>query len=265
MATISVAKTHYTLQAGTSLSFVNETGFRLQTIDHGDVPSLTIAGELRVSSQPGGDPQELAAVRVGYSSFYEHSLIQITRGGAIRVDTTATNHSSVGIYSGSWTPQIVNDGVIEVTSRLAATGVVNWGFLDETAAAVMNTGVIRVTAAGEARGIGMAAGSYLHNTGTVEVVGGELAVGVSFSQWDSTFRNSGEIRAHSSDPNAPSIAVWFGSNVKGSFINSGLLQGDIALKVESPFEDDPIGDAIFQNTGRMIGDVDMGVGGQALV
>ncbi|MBJ7413068.1 MAG: hypothetical protein JHD15_22295 [Phenylobacterium sp.] len=263
MSTIQISKADYTLAQGTTLTVTNETAFIFQAVDTNDGGWLTIAGDLRVvTTQPPTSPGYVHAVNVGYSSFYGLSRLTITPSGSIRVDTTATSDVAYGTNAGSWTPRIINDGLVEVAARTTAYGIWNWGAINDDVPAITNNGTVRVTSQGNAYGVSMGAGEWLQNNGLIDVFGVDKAVGVSFSQWNSSFRNTGVIRAHDASPIVDSVAVLFGSNVKGFFYNAGTLEGDFALKVVSYYSG---GNDVFQNAGKMVGAVQLGNGNEALL
>lgn len=266
MSTIQISKSDYTLAQGTTLTVTNETAFLFQSVDTNDGGWLTIAGDLRViTTQPPTSPGYVHAVNVGYSSFYGLSRLTITSTGSIHVDTTATSDVAYGTNAGSWTPRIINDGLVEVAARTAAYGLWNWGAINDDVPAITNNGTLKVTSQGSAYGINMAAGEWLQNNGLIDVFGVDKAFGVSFFQFNSSFRNMGVIRAHDANQIVDSVAVLFGSNVKGFFYNGGTLEGDFALKVVSYTSDTRGNDDIFQNAGKLVGAVQLGIGNEALL
>lgn len=188
----------------------------------------------------------------------------VTSTGSIHVDTTATSDAAYGSNAHSWTPRIINDGLIEVAARSYAYGLWNYGAYNTSVPAITNSGTLKVTSQGVASGVSMASGGWLENNGLIDVFGTDKAVGVGFTQHNSTFRNTGVIRAHDANLIGDSIAVQFGSNVKGFFYNAGTLEGDFALKVFS-YTNGPGSDDVFQNAGKMIGAVQLGTGNEALL
>ena len=266
MTTISLAKTDFTLAAGQVMTFTNENGFGLSAIDPNDQPSLTIAGDLELATTQGQTPQILAAVTTGFSSFYAASLVDVTSTGVIHVDATNAPDPAYAYQSGGWGAHFLNDGHIQVVARADAVGISQGSVFNDAIPGVANHGTLEVSSSqGNATGVWMNAGATLQNTGTIDVFAAGATIGVQFSQWDSNFVNSGVIDASDSNPLTDSVAVYFSSNVKKVFLNSGLLEGDYSLKVNDPDAGADPSDQVFQNTGRMLGDVDMGAGGTTLL
>jgi Ca2+-binding RTX toxin-like protein len=259
MTTVVLTNTDFTLAAGQVMTFTNENAFALSASSTSDQPSLTIAGDLELTTTQGRPASGVQAVTTGFSSFYAASLVHVTSTGTLHVDASGTADEAYGYKSGGWGAHILNDGHIDVLARGNAVGLFQGLVQNDVIASVINHSSLHVSSSqGNATGVWMTSGNTLQNTGTIDVFAAGASIGVQFAQFDSNLVNSGIIRAHDSNPLADSVAVFFSSNVKSVFLNSGLLEGDYALKVIDSSSLASPSDLTFQNTGQMVGNVDLG-------
>ncbi len=264
MAQVTVSTSAYLLASGETLSVRDADALLLQSSAL-QPPSITIAGRLIVTAS--GAPQSpgsfLSGVRIGDGGFYKTTLT-IEQSGLLRVDTSAGARDAYGVISGAWTPQVIVNGRIEAIAQGKAYGVRSWGTSEQNDTAVAISGAIDVRSDLDvAYGVYMGAGDGFANTGQVEVFGAQGAYGVYFYQWDSRFSNAGVIRATDAGPDSVSYAVYANTTFYNGFLNTGVLQGDYALKLvdyrgpggDSVFVQNP---TVFTNAGTMIGRLDLG-------
>lgn len=263
MSVVTVGTTPYVLGAGKTLTAVDQNAIDLVAPDvysawPRDPGSVTISGRVDVSG--AGSPSNhfyLEAVFVDLGFADHDTLLRVTSTGSIKVATTATMGTAVGIAADDYAPQIVNDGTISATSPWYAYGIRYLEHLGGQGVAVTNTGTISVNAGGVAIGVQMYDGEPLSNSGLIEANGAYEAEGVYFDQHAGSLTNTGVIRAHlTGDGDSQSIAVNFRASLV-SFVNSGTLEGDIALKFSGSASPTtwPPHPATLQNTGQMIGSV----------
>lgn len=135
-----------------------------------------------------------------------------------------------GIYGASWCADIINTGRIEVVGHFAS-GVTSF----QSDQILENSGVISVVGWGDARGVTLYNGGNFHNTGRLEVSGGN-AVGVLLDHFEEDFfENWGEIIVTSSNEwpsyglKVSGIDEYYGPPTAPNIVNHGLLQADIAI------------------------------------
>jgi Ca2+-binding RTX toxin-like protein len=273
--TVTVSASDYSLPAGQQLDQPGGSAIFLSSTSAQYAPSVTIAGDVEVT----GGATVVPAIGVegqDYGSYFQDSTVHITSTGVIHVDATGTNNSAQGVLNGSWSPRVINDGAVEVSAKGDATGIRQWGVFDsrDPAPSVLNNGQVTVSSGHYATGVLMGDGGLFVNHGVVSATGAASTSGVAFSQWDSSFINTGEIHAVDSSGHGQAVGVYFDSNITGSMIsnpvnlgvweNDGLITGDISLRIaqnstmKAELE-------VFHNNGRMVGDVVADYGGQTLV
>lgn len=271
MPTVTVTDATYALAAGRTLAMQDGDSLLLYSSSPTS-PSVSIAGALTVTASVDGRPPNwlISGIRIAGGGYYPAATITIQPGGLLKVDATASGPDAYGLAGGGWMPQFVNNGRIEVAAQGDAFGVLAGLTLAEDDNAVVNAGSIEVRSdLGRAYGVKMGAGDGLANSGAISATGAHVSYGVYFYQWDSRFQNAGTIRAVDSDPNEESYAVYANTVFEDAFVNTGVLQGDYALKFlnyNGPFGDDLLlrAPTRFENAGTMIGKVDLGYLRQAL-
>lgn len=264
MAAITVSTSAYVLSSGQTFAVQDNDALLLHSSSQ-TPPSISINGALTVTASAGARAPNwfLSGIRIGDGGFYP-TTITIGSGGLLKVDTSATDLDAYGLAGGSWMPQLLNNGQIEVAAQADAFGV--WAGLTHTEndTAVANAGSIQVRSdLGHAYGVRMGVGDGFANLGLINVSGAQASYGVYFYQWDSRFQNSGTIRVVDTNPNEDSYAVYANTAFAGAFVNTGVLQGDYALKfldyngptADTVFPREP---TRFDNAGTMIGKVDLG-------
>ncbi|HEY1179785.1 MAG TPA: calcium-binding protein [Phytomonospora sp.] len=271
MPTTQVTTDPFVLAAGQSLITTDVDAIRLQSTA-AKPPSITIAGAVSATATPAlRGFALLSGVRVGDASFYE-TTIDVAQGGSITVDASGASGSAsaYGILSGSWTPVIVNRGAITAIGKLETVGVQSNGAHVQGPTAVTIAGEIRATSTQDlARGVYMSGGDSFANSGLVAATGQTGSHGVEFFQWDSSFLNTGTIRATDTGEGVDSVAVY-GATTFGAFVNAGTLEGDFAVvfrDYNGPSDPFPwnVRWTTFENSGRMIGKVDLGYQNQLLL
>lgn len=156
----------YRVAPGETLTFTNETGFQIQGEPSG-APDLTIEGAVTVLAN-NADRTSITGIQIGASSFYD-CLVTIASTGVLRVTSTVAGGSASGYFSGSWSPDFINRGLVEVSARGQATGLTTW---DAGPWLFENSGTFRVTSSeGDARGVYLANGGTFRNTGEYVVSG----------------------------------------------------------------------------------------------
>lgn len=162
-----------------------------------------------------------------------------------------------GIYGASWCADIINTGRIEVVGHFAS-GVTSFQH-DQI---LENSGVISVTGSGDARGVTLYNGGNFHNTGRLEVSGGN-AVGVLLDHFEEDFfENWGEIIVTSSNEwpsyglKVSGIDEYYAPPTAPNIVNHGLLQADIAIYAGiGGIVNRAVPVQIVANYGTLVGDV----------
>jgi len=136
-----------------------------------------------------------------------------------------------------------------------------------------NTGTFRIDGGGRVSGVDVYGHASVVNSGLIDVTAGlyEHGFGIgpsAVSMSAGTFLNSGTIRVSDGAPDAETVAVhWYSGAPLGgethSWLNTGTIEGTIALQVEKP--DYVTTTELFTNQGTMIGRVDLGPGSSDLV
>jgi Ca2+-binding RTX toxin-like protein len=264
------AAAKFVLPAGQTEIFTNETGLKVSIpiFPSPAAIAITIAGELRVVASSADAPpaHEIAAISSRFTGVFAQSKIDVTSTGSLHVDTTASGDSAAG-YDGDGFPVTI-EGLVDVRSGTGdATGLLvgssSYGRLAGDPALMINSGQIRVVSAGgAAMGVNAADGSFL-NVGSIEVTSRVGACGVATSN---TFENTGSIVAH--DPSGAGLGtavLFIIERDHARFLNAGLLQGDTALLATDNPPNGAVPRATIQNTGQMIGAVDLRAGDQTLL
>ncbi|WP_334165023.1 calcium-binding protein [Phenylobacterium sp.] len=258
-----IVTTSFRVYPGETLTFTNENAFSLEGGSSGS-PTLLIEGVVNATmSSSGSGYNSITGIAIGYGGFYD-SAVTITESGSLTVTNNATGGYAYGYSSGSWSPDFYNRGSVQVTAKGTAYGLSTW---DAGPWVFENSGTFRVTStASDARGVNLANGGTFRNTGVFEVTGATNVVGVGLNGWDSSFSNSGTIKATDGSAASDSIAVYWTSSFGSgdTFVNNGWVEGDYALKV-SPYSSYTSGTEVFTNNGTFLGKVDMGFSSARLV
>ncbi len=153
--------------------------------------------------------------------------------GVINVSAVSTDNypnQAYGFWGSTWSPTIINDGLIHVTSNSRASAAL----LNENAT-FSNSGTVLVSAPDKALGADFQWGGTFGNSGLVEVDGGASgAVGVSFGDviaGAAQFFNTGHINV--SATNGAGVGLLLGSGVTALVQNSGDISADIAIQGHS--------------------------------
>ncbi|MFI4976328.1 MAG: NF038122 family metalloprotease, partial [Caulobacterales bacterium] len=240
-----------TIAQGQSVYF-DEGGYFIEGALSGNSPSLTNSGlivDIGSSSLPlTNDPS---------GSFFTGSLITNSVGGAIYSEALVGD--AYGHSSGSWGPNLLNQGLIQVVSLDGdafgvVTGHSNFQFVNA------GSGTLTVWARHAAIGLNMSLGNNggsFTNAGDIEVTGAS-AVGVMGA---TSFNNSGTIKATSLDLTKPSIGVDVIEENAPSYANSGTISGDYSFFVDPSGTSPPTKPNIdLINTGTMQGAISLGAG-----
>jgi Ca2+-binding RTX toxin-like protein len=182
--------------------------------------------------------------------------------GIIRVTAAASDAIGVDDLDGVW-----NLGLLEVTSSSGdATGV--GGLPGSQDSFFVNSGTIRVDAAGSGLGAGMesvssnSSGQYF-NSGLIDVHGGAASVGLQVVQQRANYSyvvNSGTIEVSDETSILDSVGVRIGTWASNQLFNAGTIRADFAILATGPgqgLDYTPYGLGVF-NTGTIEGYVSMG-------
>ncbi|MBO9502974.1 hypothetical protein J7346_14795, partial [Brevundimonas sp. A19_0] len=157
-------------------------------------------------------------------------------------------------------PDVVNNaGRIEIIAGGDAVGLS--GVIE-----TVNSGQLIVTGGLSAMGIDMSIGNQsLWNSGLIEVTGGTASTGARVFQHNHplnptaySFVNSGTIRVTDSTAARDSVGLLFGTGSTSTFVNSGLIEADYALRVEPMDSGYASYVHYILNTGELRGLVDLG-------
>ena len=273
--TTTVSASDFTLAAGAVQTQIGDSAIFVSSTSNLYGPSLTLAGTLAVSPDPAlAGAGVIRGVEVaGYGSFFQDATIHVTQTGIVRVDTAGAAYAvGYGIYATSWSPRVVNDGLVRVASHSGATGIAQGTIEDQDPApSVLNNGHVVVTSDQQAEGVSLQGGKF-ENHGQVEVTGTGAVTGVRFAQHDSSFINTGEIRVVDLSGGGQGVGVYFSSNIThtllatphdiGIWRNDGVIAADVALKI---VQSTIMNAQVFENTGQMLGAVQADLGRQTLV
>jgi Ca2+-binding RTX toxin-like protein len=234
------------VEAGEVLSFLDEGAIYIQQANDDPSPRLTIAGT--VEALASGN---VAAIEVAQNGYYDFPL-RIEAGGLLRA--ASSGGEAIGFLSRSWGPDFISHGSVLVEGETGALGVLaaspGWRF--------DNTGSFRVvTDGGAAIGVRVAHGGVVANSGQITVAG-ESAVAVELHRAGSGFDNSGVVLAVASGHGLEAVALSLNGHFwrQDSFVNSGRLEGDVALRVSQNYASTDV--FTFTNRGSMLGRVEMG-------
>lgn len=268
----------FIVHAGETFAFTDETGFLLQ----GEAgPSLINAGAISLRVTAAAEPAAVPAVH----ATADNATVWNKAGGQISVSGSAGAGGVWAIYLEGASNLLRNAG--DVLARGDSTCVVasggqdldidNSGRLDARGAVdavtlllhtnnqIVNTGVISARA-DQATGLAVLAGpaGQLDNSGLIIARGGASACAVSiyFDEGGYQLTNSGHIVAV--DAGGHSLAIYLQPHHDGApasvIDNSGTIRADVALRVAAGF-----GDVVVDNSGKLIGEIDLGYGADQLV
>lgn len=250
----------FSLAAGTTVSVENDDGLSVTWTSDRRVFDISLAGRVEVRANVSGD---VAGVHFG-NWVNDPSKLVIQPGGAISVTVTGSTWGH-GVYIGSWGPDIYNHGLIQVTSDGSASGITTYSSgTFGSDAEVVNAGSIVVSGL-HAYAVRMMNGGSFLNSGLIEQSSRTNSEAVYMFGFDGQLRNTGTIRVQDNDPSRHSTAVMLETgtavNAGVTFVNSGEIQGDYALRA-APMQDSPPVEKtpiqMFTNTGVMRGMVDLG-------
>ena len=184
--------------------------------------------------------------------------------GVFRMVSTGGGSQTYGFTSQqAWTGftgDFVNHGVFEVTATAFAAGIQTF----TPTFTVANTGQFRVQGGTGAIGVWAEYGMTLDNSGLIEVTGPE-AVGVRGGD-RSDITNSGTIRAIMTGTGGWSIGIGVSnSDLEVSHIvNTGLIEAHYAILDETAISPPVAAVQIIENSGRIIGAIDLARGDDQL-
>ncbi|MCI3133672.1 calcium-binding protein [Phenylobacterium aquaticum] len=272
MPIVTVTSAPYSLAYGELLSATNDTGVSIEERD-GAAPDVSIGGAISVSFDSVVNT-ELAAVAVMGLTFNVFHL-DITAQAQLSVTAVGDTRVAYGLMGGTFTPMITNAGAISVTSDYQAFGVQVGSYVGTTHKEVMLTNFGQVTVKAVDWAVGIRAdggfGQTIDNEGIVKVYADRSAVGFMALNHFTHLINGGRIEAADGGEGWSSVGVSLdGSAMDPSnsnnqiFVNTGVVQADIALKVDSQ-PSIQTASAILQNNGQLIGRVVLGAGHEILV
>ncbi len=267
MTTITVTNSDYTVAAGQSLSFGNETAFSLTSQSNGTPPARVF--NYGTITSLGGP------AIVGYNG----SLFWNEVGGTLAITGTG---SASGVQGQSYyTPGAFhNSGLFSVTATAGyATGVSCDGYMYT----MLNDGTFNVSGTTQAVGVEVTQGVTVNNAGVMDIESGGQAVGIHLQYYPASIINSGTLIAHG-DTAAHSYAIKLDLIFSAVTItNSGTIDGQIYVfgygggsallnntgLIKSPiaFTDTPdttyggiSNNDTIHNNGTIAADIDMGAG-----
>jgi Ca2+-binding RTX toxin-like protein len=271
--TVSIKGTMtYVVTAGQALEFKSVSGFVLNS-DGFTAPFLTIAGSVKVYDEIGSPYSNVPIYGIAFSEgFFKDSAVRIEAGGSLTVEHLNGLGHAYGFFASSRSGDFFNAGRLTVTATQVAVGLRTY---DDGALGgdfvFENTGTITANAPYLAQGVAIINGGAFTNRGVIEVTGGGLAnsdtVAVQLTGFDSSFLNTGTIRAITGGVGDPGIALEWNSTMSAgqTFVNAGILQGDYALMQWAYVDIVSNANWEFVNTGSMIGKVRMGQTGERLI
>jgi len=272
MPVVTVTSSAYSLAYGDVISATNDTGISVNAPMSG-APDVAIAGAISVSFDSAVD-NVLAAVAVMGGTFNVFHL-DIAAQAQLSVTAVGLSQVAYGVMGGSATPMITNAGTISVTSDYQAFGIQVGSYTGTTHKEVMLTNSGHVTVQAQDWAVGIRAdggfGQTIDNEGLVQDYADRSAVGFMALNPFTHFINGGRIEVSDGGAGGSSVGVSLdGSAMSPSdsdnliFVNSGVVQADVALKVSSQ-PSLQTASAILQNNGQLIGQVALGAGHEILV
>jgi Ca2+-binding RTX toxin-like protein len=286
----NVVPVSYTVAAGDTVNFTSTDGFDLD----GTPSNLDVLGTVTLAAS---FPNRAVFGVHNTGSAGSGGLFAVESTGSYEVSATGANVVAYGFYSPTWSENVTNHGLFEVTSAGDAWGVEAWdpnfdfentgtfvvqgadlavgihpvvGGSGATVADAIFDNSGHITVKGGETGIGALFDerTYFTNSGTISVTGGTTAIGVQDS-FDGSFDNSGSIRATVKSPDFASVGVliedfatdFAGHPLVNNFVNSGTITGDYAVLVD-PAGFSPMQDSVedFLNSGTTNGVVALGYG-----
>ncbi|HEV2530157.1 calcium-binding protein [Phenylobacterium sp.] len=262
-----IVQADYTVYSGESFDFTDAEAFGIQQVQGHAAPSLTIAGAV---TETWTTATGYSRAAIGASGISDSSQILVDTTGALKISAL---QGGANVYDGGLgsDPDFVNRGLVQLTSlTIASAGGVHGGDMS-----FENSGVFRIDGGGMVRGIDISNQATVINSGLIDITAGlyEHGFGIgpyAVSMYAGTFLNSGTIQI--SDPAAGSETVavsWYDATdpfswqPQHSWLNTGTIQGDVALQVSQPASTQT--PELFTNQGRMIGRIDLGPGGDHLL
>jgi Ca2+-binding RTX toxin-like protein len=201
-------------------------------------------------------------------SFHRSSVVNATTG-VISVVADHDRGEAYGFHSGSASPDFINHGLLEVSSRNDAWGVYTWSggtqanpyptdyYWETSGFEFFNTGLIEVEAGRNAYGVMMYNGGVARNSGTISVTGAEDSWGMLLWGHYSELHNSGSIIAIDSAGPDESVGVYISAGLQDSLIvNTGVIRARYAIAekpVPTPWF--PNGTDVVDNRGEIYGDI----------
>lgn len=244
----------YTVDAGESLSFVDEVGF---VLDRGrkTIPDFLNLGDVTVTAASD-------STGPAWGVYAYIGSVANGPGGSFSVANASSTYDAVGLYGDYGLEAFHNDGAWTVTSVTHATGAAMAYCLD-----FANTGELRVAGGEGALGVEMEFGK-VDNQGLIEVRGGAgAAIGLLWGGSDQPLSNSGRIVAVDREGASDSVALQLSARDDAVYVinNSGLIRStDFAireLQVVSPYQ---TAVETVVNSGKIVGVVDLGLGDDTL-
>ncbi len=235
-----------------------------------DVERVTIAGEIDLSTSGDGSLADFRIAPIGETNFIgdrHASFFEITPTGSIHFITDGALVQPVGLGFFGYGVPIINDGLIDVRGQTTTIGVLVQTQNTDFGPAITNGGTIHVvSASGAAEGVVSSGEFGVFNDGTIDVSGQLGSIGVTAGD-PGLFQNTGSIVVHDLTAGGLGIGVQFNTTMNAHFLNAGLIQADLAISVD---QSDPAGTRtadlnIYENTGHIVGDIDLNQGNQTLL
>ena len=211
----------------------------------------------------------------------------IKNSGTLSIDLDGTGFggnlaNARGIRCDSWSPKIINEGLIFVSAAGGAWGIEGWGYKDTFG--VTNSGTIAVTSPRSATALYLPNGAVIVNSGTISASGADAWAICMAAIGAGTITNlpGGVISATRTSGTSPSLGITFFANGTVPVItNFGTISADHAIEERNDNGNGRansaqqvvynyglikgaimlgLGQDHLTSSGRIIGDVSMGSG-----
>ena len=181
----------------------------------------------------------VVALYVGTSSFWSENVI--VNDGRIYVESSVDipfySGTARGIWATSWSPDIMNRGIIEVHGDAFASAITSWDLAHNGVPWTLtnaDTGKIIVGARGQADAVYAANGGLVINHGLIQVTALNIdeytgAWGIKFPNGHGEVVNYRTIEAGSPNGGVYTASIELGPYEANTIINYGIIAGKLAI------------------------------------
>jgi len=252
----------YILDAGDAVSATNDWALLISNAAGSTTaPRVTINGVVS-STVTGANGSGAIAIRYepfGGTSSDRLGTLEISPTGVLRTAVNPAPYTfptAYGFWNEHWV-NFTNRGLMDIRGADSAAAIYNL----RSESRYINIGEIRVDATGGATGIRADYGATIINFGKMEITSGRSAYGISSGSSFNplTVTNSGLIRVRDTS-SEQSVGVALAH--EGALVNSGTIDGEISVRLHSS---EYAKATLIQNTGHLIGDLDLVLGVANLV